>query len=472
MKRSWLLLMLLAAAGLFGAIPVRAQTPTFRQNARSCSNSQLNSATSIDCELPNATASGSVVAVGMQASTGTTFTVTDDKGNTYTSVADVVGNQHVALFCGVQTTPGARKITGHTASIGGVSILSVEFFNVTNCTTDGTSTGSNTGTSVACGSLTTTAANDLVFQYAVQDTAIGPMTGWTSSSPVALVTTDIINGNQASAYQVKVVAGAVTPAITQAPSNHFDTACAAFKSSSSGTAPSGIRVSTFQSDHSNANDAVPIVIEIPCIGNQLEIISQGTPGFDISSIADTSSNAWTVSAISFNGSSGDAQHSRTGIITCPATTSPLKITLTMVGANTAAGSDYFIVDIVNSGGFDNAVSCNGVDSTAGSHTFNATGCNNAPTTTNGVMLAVVSVDADEVSGSTSGNFTQCEQTPQVGNSFVDENNGSQIAYPSSLSAVQITWTTRSAAVNQWGTWQVFFKGIAAGNPAKPFPRIL
>jgi len=172
----------------------------------------------------------------------------------------------------------------------------------------------------------------------------------------------------------------------------------------------------------------------------------------------------TTSVVSIEDTAGNVQYTHTAVISCPATTAGLVITLTMAGSDAGGGSDYLVFDVVNYGSFDKDQGCTGDDVTTGSHTFN--GCDGTAATANGLVLSVIGVENDEVKAGTLGNYVACQITPLTSNSPCDENNGwKNYANPSS-GATQDTWTTTSAAVGNWASWQVFLEAPATGGGGK------
>src|SRR5439155_7838725 len=173
-------------------------TPTLVQ-AVSTSNSQGNSVNEYTARLPNATLSGNCVLLAVQSASvqrggAGSPTVSDDGGNTYNLArANDDGIQVVSVYFAPSVIAGAQKITVTFSGAGSnyVSAVAVEFYNVAAAgALDGTSANTAIYASVTVGSLTTTADNDLIFQFATQETDGSNTTSTQGTSPWSLLTAD------------------------------------------------------------------------------------------------------------------------------------------------------------------------------------------------------------------------------------------------------------------------------------------
>jgi len=226
-----------------------SSTPTLVQ-AVNTSNSQGNSVNTYTVRLPNATLSGNCVIVAVQSgsqlgSGAGTLTVSDDGGNSYNlAKTNDDGIQTVSIFYAMNVTAGAQIITLSFSRTGSnyVAAVAAECYNVaTSAALDGTSAKSAISGSVTAGSLTTTADNDLIFQYATQETD-GINTNWAQgASPWALVAADYFDA-QVAQYQVQAVHETINPTLTQGSSKTFNSIGIALKPAVAGTAPFGMRV--------------------------------------------------------------------------------------------------------------------------------------------------------------------------------------------------------------------------------------
>src|SRR6266849_5952496 len=171
--RCWLSIVLLTS--LFASTS-RASTPTYASNGTgNTTTTSTNTGSSYKMTLPNLTGAGNAVVCGYNyaANRGVTVVVTDDKGNSYTSFSASDGGQIVSIARALNVSAGASVVTltfsgGTPTSVSGGCF---EYYNIAATgADDGSCSGNGSGTTVACSAaITTTAADDLIFQYAIED---------------------------------------------------------------------------------------------------------------------------------------------------------------------------------------------------------------------------------------------------------------------------------------------------------------
>ncbi len=443
-------------------------TPTYANNGVSCSNTQGIARSSYVCPLPNVTGAGNAVVVFAQWNNTVTATVKDDKGNTYTQVACVAGNQEVCAYLALNVLAGARVITiTPSGSINFISAAAYEFYNVaTSSALDATCTAIGTGATVTCGTpINTTAANDLVLFWATQDAAGPANTTWTAgAAPWALRTADEWD-NTAMEYQVQPAAGSITPSMTMSStSGHFDGAGLALKSVTAGTPPpAGIRVAYLQHNAlpPNANGCTAsgctgqVHLQFPSTGNLLVASWIGVAAYDITGINSAPANTWTSTGPAFGyGTSGDNQ-----IFFLASAASSTNGTLAVtIASNDISGSTLQLMDITGAAAspWDQTaghITRSGSQSVAG----NVTACMITPSSSNELVVTSIGVDSNTIIGVSPGNFLSAVPQPISSPDPTDQNNGWAIEYASTATSRTYVWATQGGAVQQWASIAVAFK---------------
>ena len=154
-----------------------AQSPTLVQhvscpNSRNTGNQQSN-APDYKCPLPEPSQAGNAILVGVVSANSGTFTLSDNKSNSYTLVNSIVdGNgAHVAIYVATNVAAGTRFIDLHRSTVNAdnVAMSASEYYNVAPSSAVDTSSckgGGNT-TAVTSGSITPSASGDLLWQWGV-----------------------------------------------------------------------------------------------------------------------------------------------------------------------------------------------------------------------------------------------------------------------------------------------------------------
>jgi hypothetical protein len=439
-----------------------AQTPTLVQHVLGpTSDSGGKNYYKLPLSMPSL--SGNCMIVGVATgSLGSTVTVTDDKGNGYTQRVDVSGNEVVKLFTSATATPGVTMITASfSPAVDNVQVAASEFYN-TSCVLDGTATGSGTGTTVATGPLTTAFAGDLIYQFAMQDSASG-MTSWTQgTSPWALLHADIqgLIGGSGSQYQVQSTVGSITPSMTMAPSNHFDTVAIALQAAVQGTAPSGIRVVHTYHTHIDGNLPSPITMQFPSTGNAIVVIPNLVQALNFTGMSDGNNNTYSFAGPNFTNSGSGTL--RIAYACSAATSTTLSgMQLTFSGRN-VSGDVVILYDIAGA-----ATAC--FDSTAGNPTASGTqtslgiltGVVIAPSSANGLVFATLGQTSNTSTAATPGLFGAALDFPETTSGEMDENNGWLVYKNPDTSQITTTWTISNngqpGGAQEWASMAAAFK---------------
>ncbi len=460
--RRWLPIALLTF--LFAG-PARPSTPTYAKNGTGNSATQSsNSVSSYKMTLPNRTGAGNAVVCGYNYATdhGVTATVTDDKGNSYTSFSSSDGGQVVSIARALNVTAGASVVTvafsgGTPTSVSGGCF---EYYNIAATgADDGSCSGNGSGTTVACNTaITTTSADDLIFQYAIEDGTQNPINSWTAgASPWTPLILDTYS-DQAFQYQAQPAAGSITPSLKLSPSQTWNTIAIALKSASGGTAPpAGIRVNTVFHGLITSTTGSPFSVQFPTTGNLIVAAWIGGPTVDVTSITDSNGNAYTVPAASANDLSGDVQ-----ICHADNATPSLGLELTVSFARTNSNSTLFLYDISGAAAAPLDVQAKATGTQIGAGTFN--GVTITPTTSNGVVISAIGVDVSSLNGMpgpAGGFFDTTLPNPIPSTGAVDEDNGWGHYYNTSASPVTFSWS-QTLPVNEWASAAVAFKSGTGG----------
>ena len=257
--------------------------------------------------LPQPILSGNgivVFATYVNAGGSVALTVKDDQGDTFTH-ASCEGQESTShTFADVyyilpgSVTAGARGITvkSATTAVTWASVTVAQMYNVTAYDTCGSSASASTTGTYTGGSLTTTASNDLAFQYVVNTTtSTHQNTGtFVAGSGFSKVTSDRRDG---SALQVGVIAssGTTTPQMTTGTNNTYVSVDVAFRAGTAGTAPSGMYIVAEQHQSTAIGGSGSFTYDMPAAGANLLVTANqcgGTTPMAPTGITDTSSNTW------------------------------------------------------------------------------------------------------------------------------------------------------------------------------------
>jgi hypothetical protein len=323
----------------FGTTTLWANDPLLVDAVGTATNGGVDAGNGFVINLPQAALSGNLVVCGITYgySASRTLSIADNEGNTW-HVAVTLNNGTTntnAIVYASGVTAGTQKITfTFDSPLTSFQAACKEAYGiVTSSPVDVTSSASNrTAPNIASGSMTTTASNDLIFQYGNNyspgnDLNVGSqlVTSLTAGSGWSPIIADTITGQFFQDFQ-QSTPGAITPSYTVTGSLTFSTVAVAFKTSSgAGTAPpsSGIHI-----DHEytvvlqgNTNGTV----EFPSDGNFLAVTNTNTP--NTVTVTDSIPNTYVENEVSQPEAEGITWYATN------ATTSPtLAISLTNSGS--------------------------------------------------------------------------------------------------------------------------------------------
>ena len=331
----------------------------------------------------------------VHVSTSLSITDTNDKSDSYTCANGSKIGDGSSLWIGycLSTAPTAGA---HVSKVGFAStattlstVMPMSFYN-TNGTLDG-SIGSCTGsatTTVNCGSVTTTVANDLIVVFACTDAAhtFTAGTGYTLGAANA-------NYGCVSEFEVNTGTGSVTPSITVDSSTSYTEIVLALKAASQGTQPTSSVYANGWVQRICSDTNAPVVaafkVQCPSSGNFLLDLNAFGSGQTISSITDTTNTFSQVKCGNSGGTdgwvSGGAVADATGVMT--------------VNTNNTGDGTYAVYDIAGAPSSPN-ISCanygNGAQTASAALTLWNSGTSPAsadlisfiPTPTSGLTFAV------------------------------------------------------------------------------------
>ncbi len=172
-----------------------------------------------------------IVSVGW-LSTTSTFTVTDDKGNTYTQIQRVTGGGYGwSMFYCLNITNAPTVISGNNSIFDTYGMTMVDEFSgvLASGALDGSNmsnnvAGVNTTDGVTSGNFTTTANGDLICGNCVNISGGGTLVKGTGFSQAQVFGADFN-----TEYRIQASAGSVSATYTGTTSGAFSTGGAAFK---------------------------------------------------------------------------------------------------------------------------------------------------------------------------------------------------------------------------------------------------
>jgi len=480
-----------------------AQSPTLVQHAtcpdsRNTGNQQSNTPV-YTCPLPEPTQAGNTIIVGVKAYNTGSFSVSDDKSNSYGSPkVSVVDNNsaYVAIYVATNVAAGTRIISFNETNVNALfaEVTVSEFYNTTAVDVSHCN-GWNSGSSatITAGSLTPTVSGDLIWQYAVNTGAGGSSPNSVSSFTVGsqpavawqLLGTSLHDGNavQAGVYNTTT---AITPSFTSGSSEDWTSCAVALKPGSAGAAPSSaFRIIHMLHEQVVAGASSTVTIEFPSSGN-LIVNSDASGATPISSITSVPANTWS-STGAMAGSEANTAGSQIYYAANATPSNSLMLTVNLSGTVhdstmmmydiTGAAVSPFDVDSCPSGAYSNA-SCGGNQT---SEAFSFTTCSSCLTPSG------VSGGSELILGTHQWNWgtaTAVATTPSgglfdaatyTGNSvngpeYVDQNGGWFHLYTSATTPITYTYTmSLSQAEGWWGGRVAAFKsgGSISQQPAPP-----
>jgi len=476
-------------------VPSHAATPTYANNGAAGTNSASTTwghTTPYTLNLPNLTGAGNALIGGCQwgATTGT-VTVTDDKTNTWALVQSghVSGNSTVAIYMATNIAASTQKVTFTFSANESFEQCAVyEFYNISTAAVASAvdkkaNSSASASTTLAAGSFTPTTANDLLFEVVDQDslgyvgTGTSPITAGTySTTAQGACNWQILFGDPEEGFGVQYCAynstSAISATMTQSVAGTGNANAIAVLSAAAGTVPSatGIRMNNYGLCGMGTNNwATPLQCQLYAQGNLLLSAGVSSPADPFTGTTDSKSNTYTQAGSTISdGASGNVQF----YYAQGATTAGL-VSVKMGLSTTTSTSTYMVGDVSNAAttALDTTASATGTQSVSGNLT-------SAPSYTPGqqneVIIAILGVDSNSVTGSTNATFLGAFIAPSGGSGGGQENNGWALLYnASSTSAQAFGWTTSGGALSNWAALAAGFEQVSsAGAPANQFPRVI
>lgn len=462
-----------------------AQTPTLVQHV-SCPNSggigsgaggEMSSVPVYQCPLPEPSQAGNALLLGFFAdNTGSpTWTVSDDKGNTWTLAAsgtDAEGNIF-AVYYALNVAAGTRFISVQSSqtTAGYLAVSASEYYNVATASALDTKscTAGSGSTSISAGSITPSASGDLLWQWAananvakIASTAPGSQSNITWQ----LNGTDIHDGDATQAGVYNAIS-AINPTFASGTSEPWDSCVMALKAASAGAAPTqSFRIVHMLHAQMSSADSSPYNAEMPTSGNLL-VISFSSGGNTISSIAGNPSNTWSSTG-------GPVSPPEQVYYAANANTSN-SLTLSIPQSGTITGTTFMIYDFTGAATSPFDVDSGGQQGTQKSIVTSITTCSSCltPSAASEVILGNVGQNWCTATGITSPAGALFDSATYTGNGFngpesVDQNNGWFHFYDPGTGALSATWTYTcgSDAEGPWAGRLAAFKG-APQNQLQP-----
>ena len=404
------------------------------------------------CPLAEATQAGNTLVLGFFSdnSGDPTWTVSDDKSNTWTlaqSTTDNNGNI-IAVYYALNVAAGTRMITvknsGGTA--GYLAVSESEYYNVaaSSALDAGNCNAGSRSTSITAGNITPTASGDLLWQYAANAdaAAVSPfIAGSQSNITWALDGADILTGDatQAGAYNST---STISPTFASGTTEAWDSCVMALKAASAGNPPSQpFRILHMLHAQLPATASSPFAIQMPTSGN-LIVVSFISGGTTISNMTSTPSNAWssTGNALVYGQTATQIYYAANAN-----TSNSMNITFTL--DNGMTGSTFMIYDITGAATSPFDVDSGGQYGDQASIVDTLTTCTNCltPSVSNDLVVGNFGQEWCTATAIDIPNGGLFDAATYDGNSIngpepVDQNNGWFHYYDSGVSPLSATWT--------------------------------
>jgi hypothetical protein len=378
-----------------------------------------------------------------------TITVSDDKGNTWTTgphVDFVANTETTTIFYALGAAAGTQRITVHfDASIFNVHATVSEWYDIaTVAAANGSSAAFDVGSPVSPGSFTpgNNDANggNLIYHYAIAIPGAGSLGNL--SSAVSSITTGtgftLASANRQlasiSQYAIQTTAAAINPTLTVAPGgDSFNTIAIAFKAAAAGTAPAthGIRVQNMQ--HTFHPWPGSSTVNLPSSGNLLALTAAVNTGQDaITGVTDSNGNAWTMVA----GESPDSPQFWYAVNATPS--SDLTVSFN-VGNNTALIVIAWDIAGAATAPFDKFAEATGAQANAGDDITNAPVI--TPSTANGLVIGGINLYTGPPTSMIGAGYAADHvfYTGETDGSLMDMGDGTAHIYNADTSQLSFGW---------------------------------
>jgi hypothetical protein len=465
------------------------QSPTLVQhvscpNGRQFANQQSNTP-DYTCPLPEPAQAGNTIIVGVVSANSGSYSLSDDKGDSFSLVNSVVdgNNAYVAIYK-TTASAGARILDFQRTSAGAdaVSMSASEYYNVG--AVDGSSCRGFSGSSgtITGGSMTTTVPNDLLWQWAINAGGGGSVPNSVSSFTAGsqsnitwqLLGTSLFDGNATQAG-VQTVAGAINPTFTSGSSQNFSSCAVALKAVTAGQQnPQPFRVLHMLHEQWPQSGNNPSVLEFPSSGN-LVIVSMAGGGSLVSGISSNPANSWSATGpgVVYSGGNPASQ-----IYYAANATTSSSMTLNVTRNNNVSDGTYMMYDVAGAAAspFDKDSGGQAANQATIANPF--TTCTNCltPSASNELIIANAQWNWCTANGASSPNGSLFDASTDTVNSvngpeYVDQNGGWLHFYDPNTNPVTITWSSMACtqAEGGWAGRDAAFKsgGSVAQQPAAP-----
>ena len=444
-----------------------AALPTLIQHVHTASNydpSELGNGFKVHLADPARANNCVILGISYPNATNRTVSVSDNMGNNWTAGPSATnGSTMTRLFYVTGVLAGTRDVTvTFDRSLSGFQAVISEFYNValTAAADDSTGNAASNVPTITAGSMTTTTAGDLVYNYAYTNNYSAAFTGMSAGSGFSLLSADRLRGAVAQ-YGVQGTAGNINPSLTvTASSGSFNSVALALKPATSGTAPSpGIRVARIYHGFWQGQPA----LQFPSTGNLLVFATSFGPGnTNISSISSTPGNTWTKVPASLSGSSSPQ-------ILYAANANASPALAFSINAN-ASEVQFAIYDVVGAAAspFDVASEANG---SVNNHADILDAPRISPTTANGLVIATLPMGHGPPVAlvGTGFYFDSVTYPGEVDGSTFESSDGYGHAYHSGPGPLSFHWQVGSAAEqpSAWWALAVAFKAGPAPTGSPP-----
>jgi hypothetical protein len=455
--------------------------PTLVQHVSAGRDQTSLAVASLKVFLPNPSLSGNALILGVEcdAAFDTIGTIADDKSNTWVAGPTIsTGGQTVAVFYILNATAGTSVITIPFSHVGGaidsISAVCSEFSGVQTSGAIGPTGSVSSATPVNITLSGSPTSGDLVWMWGADIATLDPsLTSITKGTNFTLLTANRECGKVA---QYSISTTSTTAGLTVSGSDTFNAVALTLHAASAGTNHTGIHIDCMQGE---LYGATTHTAQFPCTGNLL-VGSWTSPDVTITGISDSNGNSgWTTGTSANNGAS--AFYSQ--IFYCPnATTSgDMTISLTYSGASSGENFVHFY------GISGAAASPHDVDDTRNGNQAsngNLTSGVITPTTLNGLVLNVTTIDFHTITGTAidgNGHTPTLNQQVNTGDdnassggtspSHLDEDDGRASLYNSDLTQISFIYTNTAGTnpptgVTFWSSTTSAFKAapIGGGSP--------
>lgn len=452
----------------------------------------------IKVTLPNATQAGNCLVLSLlyRPSFTSSVGVADDQSNTWSTAVDgydATNDWQVRVFTALNIAANTRAITVtlNDTGVGAEQIQVTEFYGIaTSSALDGTPTGTviqnTTPTPIQAGSITTTQANDLIYQvaFSLGNAVSGSqplLSRIAKDAGLTLLAADLLDGGMAQ-YGIKASAGATNPAFYTnttgtAGQDRYVTATIALKTNgANGSAGSGKRIVRTQACNFFRSSGPTINLQFPSTGNLLVFTwlgfdSGGGVGRGLSGVADTFANTWSATGTAVVNDGGESQI----FYALSPSVFPNYIgpTLTVASSQVQQESNGLLYDIAyenKTWAFDNDVATTGTQSTD----TDLTSVTVTPTGSDGIIIGSGGIDLNTINGMVGAGFVfDAMVYPEAdGSRAFYEDNPAGHYMNSDTTARTFVWSQQGAStgVDGWAIRAAAFKAASAGG--SPTPKML